>query len=107
MTSGTVVGVQALLNSRIETKQARVAIIGLGYVGLPLAVEFGQSGFKVLGIDINAEKIAQLNRGESYVKDIPDNNLTTLVEDFFFTASSNYDGLAEADIVIICVPTPL
>jgi UDP-N-acetyl-D-glucosamine dehydrogenase len=99
--------VQAVLGTKIDTHQARVAVIGLGYVGLPLAVEFGQAGFNVIGIDVNEEKVAQLNRGESYIRDIESGRLATLVEKTRFNASSSYEDLAHADIIIICVPTPL
>ncbi|MEW6732820.1 MAG: nucleotide sugar dehydrogenase [Acidobacteriota bacterium] len=107
MSSGTVLGIQAALSSKIETRQARIAIIGLGYVGLPLAIEFGNAGFSVLGIDNNAKKVAQLNQGESYIQDVYNERVTRLVEQFRLSASTSYDALAEADITIICVPTPL
>src|SRR5437016_4216870 len=107
MSVDVAVGVQAILKTKIETRQARIAVIGLGYVGLPLAAEFGQTGFSVVGIDVNEEKVAQLNRGESYIRDVDSVRLNALVEDLRFTASSSYETLAETDIIIICVPTPL
>jgi UDP-N-acetyl-D-glucosamine dehydrogenase len=107
MSSGAVVDVKLHLNNKIETKQARIAVIGLGYVGLPLAVEFGEAGFPVIGIDLNPEKISMLNRGESYIKDVASEKVAKLVNQFRFHLSTEYDTLAEADIAIICVPTPL
>jgi UDP-N-acetyl-D-glucosamine dehydrogenase len=107
MSSITVAGIQAALSAKLETKQARIAIIGLGYVGLPLAVEFGQAGFIVSGIDISAEKVEQLACGESYIKDVPAAHVAELVEQMHFTATTGFEALAQTDIVIICVPTPL
>jgi UDP-N-acetyl-D-glucosamine dehydrogenase len=101
------VDVHATLKSKIENRLAHVAIIGLGYVGLPLAVEFGQAGFSVLGIDVDEAKVAQLNQGESYIKDVSSQKLAKLVEERRFHSSVSYEALAQADIVIICVPTPL
>jgi UDP-N-acetyl-D-glucosamine dehydrogenase len=105
--SSTVINIQTNLINKIETLQARIAIIGLGYVGLPLAVEFGQAGFQILGIDTNAEKVSQLNQGVSYIKDIESKRVADLVEKLRFNATTNFEVLAESDIVIICVPTPL
>lgn len=107
MSSSTLINVQTSLLNKIETSQARIAIIGLGYVGLPLAVEFGQAGFQILGIDTNSEKVAQLNEGKSYIKDIESKKVADLVENLRFNATTNFEVLAESDIVIICVPTPL
>lgn len=107
MSSCTVLSSQNVLLSKISSLQARIAIIGLGYVGLPLAVEFGQAGFSVLGIDTNPEKVAELNQGFSYIKDIASEKVSTLVEKLLFSASTSFDVLSESDIVIICVPTPL
>lgn len=107
MSSCTVLSSQNVLLSKISSLQARIAIIGLGYVGLPLAVEFGQAGFSVLGIDTNPEKVAELNQGLSYIKDIASEKVLALVEKLLFSASTSFDVLSESDIVIICVPTPL
>ncbi len=107
MSSCTVLSSENVLLSKISSLQARIAIIGLGYVGLPLAVEFGQAGFSVLGIDTNAEKVVELNQGLSYIKDIASEKVSTLVEKLLFSAGTSFDVLSEADIVIICVPTPL
>ncbi|MBI4851333.1 MAG: nucleotide sugar dehydrogenase [Acidobacteria bacterium] len=107
MSSSTLINTQTALINKIETHQARIAIIGLGYVGLPLAVEFGLVGFSVIGIDVNPEKVDQLTKGISYIKDVETEKVTQLVESFRFSTTTNFDVLAEADIVIICVPTPL
>lgn len=107
MSSSTVINIQTALISKIESRQARVAIIGLGYVGLPLAVEFGLVGFSVIGIDTNPEKVEQLTKGSSYIKDVESQKVAQLVENFRFSTTTNFDVLAESDIVIICVPTPL
>ena len=97
---------QTLL-SRIANREAQVGIVGLGYVGLPLAVAFAQEGFHVLGVDVDPRKVASLQRGESYVEDVPSAVLGPLVEAGLFSASSDYATLAAADAISICVPTPL
>ena len=95
------------LLTRIAERQARIGIVGLGYVGLPLAVAFAQEGFRVTGVDLDAGKIASLNRGESYVEDVPSEVLGPLVRDGFITATTDYADMAEMDAISICVPTPL
>ncbi|MBE2269123.1 MAG: nucleotide sugar dehydrogenase [Anaerolinea sp.] len=97
---------QQLLD-RLNSRQATVGIVGLGYVGLPLAVEFAEVGFNVIGIDLSAAKVDSLNRGESYIPDIPTARVKPLVEQGKFRASTTYDALSAADTVSICVPTPL
>ncbi|MBK9122003.1 MAG: nucleotide sugar dehydrogenase [Chloroflexi bacterium] len=92
---------------RIGTRDARVGIVGLGYVGLPLAVEFAEVGFHVVGVDVSAEKVALLNSGKSYVGDIPSERLAPLVQSGKFVASTNYRDLETVDAISICVPTPL
>ncbi len=98
---------QALLSERLERKTAKVGIIGLGYVGLPLAVEFARAGFHVIGIDVLEEKVATLNRGESYIQDIPTNVLKPLVDAGKLTATTDFSIISELDTINICVPTPL
>src|SRR5689334_13303229 len=83
----------------------RIGIIGLGYVGLPLAVAFAEAGDDVLGIDVEPAKVAQLTAGRSYIEDIPDAVLSPLSERL--RATTDYRQLAECEAVIICVPTPL
>jgi UDP-N-acetyl-D-glucosamine dehydrogenase len=97
---------QQLLD-RLVKRTARVGIVGLGYVGLPLAVEFAEAGFTVIGVDIARDKVERLNRGESYILDIPTERLRPLVESGSFSATTDYAALTEADTVSICVPTPL
>ena len=92
---------------RIESREARVGIVGLGYVGLPLAVEFAEAGFTVVGVDVTEEKVAMLNNGESYIGDIPSERLAPLVKNGKFSASVDYGVLKDVDAVSICVPTPL
>jgi UDP-N-acetyl-D-glucosamine dehydrogenase len=86
---------------------ARIAIIGMGYVGLPLAVEFARSGFHVMGVDVNGRKMAALNAGQSYIPDIPSRTLAPLVTTGRLAGTTDYRVLREADAVSICVPTPL
>lgn len=93
--------------TRIAAREAKIGIVGLGYVGLPLAVAFAQEGFTVIGVDVDEGKVASLNRGESYVEDIPSAILGPLVESGILRASTDCAALAEVDAVSICVPTPL
>src|SRR2546421_3262995 len=92
---------------KIEDRSACVAVIGLGYVGLPLAVEFAKAGFRVIGIDVDAVRVGRLKRGESYIKDIPSEDLQKILADGRFVATTALSFLAEADACCICVPTPL
>jgi threonine dehydrogenase-like Zn-dependent dehydrogenase len=92
---------------QLDTKQARVAVIGLGYVGLPLAVGFARAGFKVFGIDNDSSKIESLSRGQSYIGDVPSFSLEPLIKKETFQPTTDANALAEADVIIICVPTPL
>jgi UDP-N-acetyl-D-glucosamine dehydrogenase len=97
----------ATLLRKIETKSARVVVIGVGYVGLPLAVEFARAGFRTTGLDLDAEKVRLLNAGESYISDVPSGDLTPLVRSRLLDASTDSGILREADAVVVCVPTPL
>ena len=103
----TVTDYAAELSKKIENHTANVAIIGLGYVGLPLAVEFAHAGFNVTGIDIDEQKIKALNEGRSYIKDVTDEAVSSAVKAGNFLASTDYALLREADTISICVPTPL
>lgn len=91
----------------IEKRKAKVGIIGLGYVGLPLVVAFAKKGFGVLGFDVDEEKVAMLNAGKSYIKHIPAEQVAGLVEGKKFTPTSDFSRLSEPDAILICVPTPL
>jgi len=96
-----------ILLKKIESRQAVIGIIGLGYVGLPLAIRFGEERFPVVGFDIDPEKVRKLNRGESYIKHVPAEKIQRIRLSIAFEATSDYSRLKEADAIIICVPTPL
>lgn len=95
------------LKKMIGTKMAKVGVIGLGYVGLPLAIQMVKSGFMVYGIDTNAEKIDMLTNGRSYVKDVSDDNVRECMQSGRFFLSTDYKALKWLDAISICVPTPL
>lgn len=95
------------LIDRLANRTARIGIIGLGYVGLPLAVAFAEAGFAVTGLDLDSRKVAALNRGESYIPDIPTAQIEPLVQTGKLHATSSYADLRTVDAVSICVPTPL
>jgi UDP-N-acetyl-D-glucosamine dehydrogenase len=95
------------LLERIHSRSAVIGIVGLGYVGLPLAVAFAQAGFKVIGLDLDPRKVDQLNSGQSYIGDVPSDQIAEIVANGNFTASTDYESLRQADAVSICVPTPL
>ncbi|MBV9303365.1 MAG: nucleotide sugar dehydrogenase [Acidobacteriaceae bacterium] len=97
----------AKLKERISKRTARVGVLGLGYVGLPLAVEFANAGFEVIGIDVQQSKVDQFNRGYSYIKDVDDNVFRPLIESGKLRATSDYSVIEELDTIDICVPTPL
>ena len=97
----------AQLRRAILTRRARFGVIGLGYVGLPLGTAFAESGFDVLGFDVNQETVDTLNAGASHIPDVPDRDVRRLVDDALFAATTDMSRLAEADVVSICVPTPL
>jgi UDP-N-acetyl-D-glucosamine dehydrogenase len=94
------------LTTKIADKTACVAVIGLGYVGLPLAVGFARAGYPVLGLDVDGRKIATLNKGQSYIQDVPGADVADVVQAGRFAATSDYDRLRDADAIFICVPTP-
>ncbi|GFP26917.1 nucleotide sugar dehydrogenase [Candidatus Hakubella thermalkaliphila] len=96
-----------LLKKKIKEKKAIVGIIGLGYVGLPLAIEFAKKGIKTVGFDADAEKVKKIGRGESYILDVDDAELKDVVNKNRLTPAMNFCLLRELDVIIICVPTPL
>ncbi|HSO75159.1 MAG TPA: nucleotide sugar dehydrogenase [Blastocatellia bacterium] len=98
---------RAELLSKIIERRAVVGVIGLGYVGLPLAVEFGRAGLRVIGFDLDSARIEAINSGLSYIPDVPAEIIKTLVEREKLSATTDFSKLKEADAVIICVPTPL
>ncbi len=104
---GTTATAAEILEEKIKLRTARVGIIGLGYVGLPLAVEFAKAGFSVTGIDLDASKVARLNRGESYVQDVPSGILGPLVESKTIQATTDFSAVRDLDTINIAVPTPL
>jgi UDP-N-acetyl-D-glucosamine dehydrogenase len=95
------------LSARIDAREARLGVIGLGYVGLPLAVEFAKAGFEVTGFDIDTRKIEALQRGESYIEDVPEEDVKAVQAAGKLKASGDFTGLTRLDIINICVPTPL
>ncbi|HEX5832416.1 MAG TPA: nucleotide sugar dehydrogenase [Pyrinomonadaceae bacterium] len=95
------------LIGQITNKQVQIGVIGLGYVGLPLVVEFAGKGFKAVGFEVDEAKATQIQRGESYIGDVPSARVTELVKAGRLYATTDFDHLAECDAIIICVPTPL
>ncbi len=92
---------------KIKDKKIRSAVIGLGYVGLPLAVEFAKAGIKVVGIDLDASKVDAIRRKKSYIRDVPSSEVADLVSKGLLSATTAYSALSGVDTVNICVPTPL
>ena len=97
----------AALRAKIESGDVTFAVIGQGYVGLPLAMEVAGSGMRCIGVDISKERVERANRGESYIIDIPDEQLKRAVDQKLYRATTDYSEVAEADAISICVPTPL
>src|SRR5665647_1175257 len=95
------------LLEKIKTNQEVVGIIGLGYVGLPLAVGFAQAGINVIGFDKSSDKVDKINRGDNYIKDIRDAVLREVVESIKLRATTDFSKIKECDALLICVPTPL
>lgn len=95
------------LIKKFEDRSAIIGIVGIGYVGLPLAVVFAEAGFKVIGVDPTEEKVSAINRGESYILDVDSARVKALVEAGKLSASTDYSVLEKVDAVSICVPTPL
>ncbi len=95
------------LRSLIADKKARIGVIGLGYVGLPLIVEFGLKGYEGIGFEVDQKKADDINTGRSYIVDVTDENVKACVDDGKLSATTDFGRLAECDVIIICVPTPL
>lgn len=95
------------LLKKIEEKTAVIGVVGLGYVGLPLAVEKAKAGYKVIGFDIQQKRVDMVNKGQNYIGDVVDKELQRLVEDGRIFATTDYSKISEVDAVAICVPTPL
>jgi UDP-N-acetyl-D-glucosamine dehydrogenase len=95
------------LRGKIASREARVGVIGLGYVGLPLALEFARKGFQVTGIDVNTAKVETLRKGNSYIEDVPASAVQELRAKGLFEATVDFSALARCDVIHVCVPTPL
>ena len=98
---------QEILTDKIRSRTAKVGVIGLGYVGLPLAMEFAKAGFPVTGIDVQPSKVEELNAGRSYIQDVPTRTLRPYVDSGRFRATMDFSVIADLDTVNIAVPTPL
>ena len=96
-----------LMKNKIDDRTFRLAVIGMGYVGLPLAVAFAEKGFRVIGIDTSEEKVKMLNEGKSYVPDVEESSIANLRERGLLEATGDFSVLREVDGIMICVPTPL
>lgn len=94
------------LVQRIKERRVLVGVVGLGYVGLPLAMAFAGKGFRVLGFDVDPDKCASLMAGRSYIKHIPDKRVKQLLESGLFEATHVQERLDEPDAILVCVPTP-
>lgn len=95
------------IEKRITDKTASVGVIGLGYVGLPLIVEFCLKGFRGIGFEVDDNKVSQINNSTSYIVDVSSENLAKCVDSGKLTATTDFAQLAECDVIVICVPTPL
>lgn len=95
------------LMKKIQNKEIRVGVVGLGYVGLPLAVEKAKAGFKTIGFDVQKEKVDLVNSGHNYIGDVIDDDLKALVDDGMLSATTDFSFIKDVDFIAICVPTPL
>lgn len=95
------------LTKKIRNKKAVVAVMGLGYVGLPLAVSFAKAGFKVYGLDMDTDRVLRVRNKKNYISDIPARDMSNVVDKGLLVASKDFSLLKNADVIIICVPTPL
>lgn len=96
-----------VLKEKIKQKKAKIGVIGLGYVGLPLAIEFARKGFYVHGIDLDTSKIKLIQQKKNYIKDVINKDFLYAINNHYFSASATYDKLSDQDIIFICVPTPV
>ncbi len=96
-----------LLKEKIKQKKAKIGVIGLGYVGLPLAIEFSRKGYQTLGIDSDQSKIKLIQQKKNYIKDVVNKDFLYAINHGFFKATSSYDKAGELDVIFICVPTPV
>ncbi|MEZ4698187.1 MAG: nucleotide sugar dehydrogenase, partial [Rhodothermales bacterium] len=100
-------GIARQLYDKLEDRTAVIGVVGLGYVGLPLAVEYAKMGFKTIGIDLNSERVLRLNEGHNYIQDVDDVDLANVVEKGTFHAADDFRATEEVDVFFICVPTPV
>ena len=94
------------IEKKIASRKARIGVVGLGYVGLPLAVEFASKGYRTLGIDVDATKVDAVNEGTNYIQDVDDKRFQSAVRKKLLEAALTYDAIPELDVIFICVPTP-
>jgi UDP-N-acetyl-D-mannosaminuronate dehydrogenase len=99
--------VKQQLEGLIKDKSAVVGVIGLGYVGLPLIVEFALKGFRGVGFEVDETKVKEINAGRSYIPDVPSENVESSVKAGKLSATTDFSCLSECDVIIVCVPTPL
>jgi UDP-N-acetyl-D-glucosamine dehydrogenase len=104
---GKMISVKETLINSLRDHSARIGILGLGYVGLPLAAAFGEAGFHITGIDPDPRKVASINRGESYVQDVPSEQIAKHLKLGRLSATTDFSAISDCDAVSICVPTPL
>lgn len=98
---------RAILKNKIDNKSAKIGVVGLGYVGLPLAVAFAEKGFEVSGIDTNTRRVRSIENGKSYIMDVPTEKVKELVSNKLLSATADYAVVRKLDAIVICVPTPL
>ena len=101
------INIKEELLRKIKARTLTMGVVGLGYVGLPLAVEKAKAGYKTIGFDVQREKVDQVNRGENYIGDVVNEDLLTIVESGLLRATSDFSFVEDVDFVAICVPTPL
>ncbi len=95
------------LLEKIKSKQSKIAVVGLGYVGLPLCLDYAEQGYKVVGIDVDLSKIKILEKGKSYIKHISEGDVSEFINKNLFLPTNNFEEIKKVDVIIICVPTPL
>ena len=100
-------GIKEYLLEKIKNKDITVGVVGLGYVGLPLAVEKAKAGFRTIGFDVQEEKVESVNKGHNYIGDVVDDDLVKLVEEGMLSATTDFSFVKDVDFIAICVPTPL
>src|ERR1700749_3007309 len=105
--TSTIAAAAEILAEKIRSKTARVGVVGLGYVGLPLAVEYAEAGYHVTGIDLSEGKVARINAGDSYIGAMPSSAREPLVGNGKLRATTDFSAIRDLDTINICVPTPL